>query len=141
MRWLALGALLALAGGCTKAAGDGPAEVKWDRDACRSCSMVLSDHDFAAQVRGGPKDEVQKFDDIGCAVTWLSKQGWGDDAATRIWVAKWGGGGAWLDARTARYVEGKTSPMGFNFGAVEPGQAGLSFDEVKAKVLAGKAAH
>lgn len=141
MRWLAVAALVAFAAaGCTKAAGDGPAEVKWDRDTCRGCGMVLSEHDFAAEVRGGPKDELQKFDDVGCALTWLAKQPWGFDASTRIWVAKVDDG-TWLDARTARYVEGKTSPMGFNFGAVEPGQAGLSFDELKAKVLAGKAAH
>ncbi|MEW5741667.1 MAG: nitrous oxide reductase accessory protein NosL [Myxococcota bacterium] len=125
---------------CTQQAKDGPAEVKWDRDTCKSCSMVISEHDFAAQVRGGPKGEVFKFDDLGCAISWLAKQSWADEPATRIWVAKHGDG-AWLDARTARYLEGKSSPMGFGFAAVDSGQAGLSFDEVKAKVLALKAAH
>jgi hypothetical protein len=140
VRWALLATLVAFAPACTKSGGDGPAEVKWDRDACRSCGMVLSDRNFAAQLRGGPKDELQKFDDIGCALTWLAKQSWADDPKTRLWVAKYGSG-EWLDARAAHYLEGKTSPMGFNFGAVGPEQPGLSFEEVKAKVLAGRGGH
>lgn len=139
MRWAWAAAALALAA-CTQQGSAGPAEVKWDRDTCGNCSMVLSDRHFAAQVRGGPKDEVKKFDDVGCAIGWLAKQPWGFDAATRIWVTRHTDG-AWVDARTARYVAGKTSPMGFNFGAVDPGGEGVSFDELKAQVLAFKQPH
>jgi copper chaperone NosL len=133
-RALAIAGLLALSA-CVDKAGAGPAEVKWDRDTCAGCSMVISEHGFAAQVRGGQKSDVFKFDDVGCAVKWLAKQPWADDAATKVWVARQADG-TWLDARTARYLEGKTSPMGFGFGAVDPGPAGLSFEDMKARVLA-----
>jgi nitrous oxide reductase accessory protein NosL len=133
-RALAIAGVLALAA-CADKANAGPAEVKWDRDACTGCSMVISEHGFAAQVRGGPRSDVFKFDDIGCAVKWLAKQPWANEPATKVWVARQADG-TWLDARTARYEAGKTSPMGFNFGAVDPGTTGLSFDEMKARVLA-----
>jgi len=132
-RALFLAGALAL-GACANKAGDGPAEVKWDRDACTGCSMVISEHGFAAQVRGGPRSDVYKFDDVGCAMRWLAKQPWADEPATKVWVAR-ESDGAWLDARTARYVEGRTSPMGFGFGAVDEGTQGLSYEDMKARVL------
>ncbi len=119
---------------------EGMVEVKWDRDTCERCGMVLSDRRFAAQLRGGPKDASFKFDDIGCAVFWLKAQPWGGDAATRIWVtdvASRGDGVQWLDARRAQYAGGRTSPMGYNFGAVAVAQAGsLDFETMRQHVLA-----
>ena len=53
------------------------AEIKWDRETCLRCSMVISDRRFAAQVRGGPQDMVFKFDDIGCFVFWIATEGTG----------------------------------------------------------------
>ena len=50
---------------------EGMVEIKWDRDTCVRCSMVISDRRFAAQMRGGPKNMVFKFDDIGCVIFWL----------------------------------------------------------------------
>ncbi|MBE2252832.1 MAG: protein NosL [Myxococcus sp.] len=125
MRALAvLGALGVLA--CTEGASTGPAAITWDRDVCKTCSMVISDRHFAAQVRGGPKNQVAKFDDLGCAMKWLDAQPWADDAATQVWVAR-RSDGAWIDGKTARYVGGQTSPMGFNFGAHDPGTEGNDF--------------
>ncbi len=60
-----------LAAACTGQGKDGPVEVKFDRDACRACSMIISDRHFVAEVRGGERREVSKFDDIGCALKWL----------------------------------------------------------------------
>ncbi|MFO0598116.1 MAG: hypothetical protein U0228_22630 [Myxococcaceae bacterium] len=121
MRALVLWGALALAA-CTSGSSDGPAEVKWDRDVCRSCGMVMSDRHFAAEVRA-PSGAVSKFDDIGCALKWLDEQPFANDPATKLWVAR-GSDGAWLDGRTAHYVAGKTSPMGFNFSAVDGDQPG-----------------
>jgi len=42
---------------------DGMAEIKWDRDTCVRCSMVISDRRFVGQIRGGPENTVFKFDD------------------------------------------------------------------------------
>ena len=53
----ALTPIAAMLAACGRASmPEGMAEVKWDRDTCVRCSMVLSDRRFAAQVRGGPKD-------------------------------------------------------------------------------------
>lgn len=106
---------------------DGMVAFKWDRDNCARCKMSISDRRFAAQIRGGPKNTTFKFDDIGCATTWraekLKEHPWMLDAATRFWVADFTGkGGKWLDARSAHYLSGKTSPMGYNYAAFAESQ-------------------
>jgi hypothetical protein len=101
--------------------------------------MVISDRRFAAEARGGTKNEALKFDDIGCAMFWLRDLGWDKDAATRIWVADLSSRGnavAWHEARKAHYVT-KTSPMGYNQGAVAVPQPGsLPYDDMRSHVLA-----
>ena len=68
----------ALLVGCSGDPGTGPVEVKWDRDVCVRCNMVLSDREHSAQVRYTPTDggrsQVRKFDDLGCAVLWLLRR-------------------------------------------------------------------
>ncbi len=114
----------------------GIVDVKWDRDACERCRMVISDRHFAAQVRGGPKNKAYLFDDLGCAVHWLQKQKWADTA--KIWVTDYRNG-KWLNARTAHYVSGQITPMDFEFGAVaEPIKGSVDFATAKAKMLAKK---
>jgi len=122
---------------------EGMAEVNWDRETCPRCSMVISDRRFAAQLRGGPKNMVVKFDDIGCLTFWirdnLKTYPWLDDPATRMWVADVTSQGKeviWLDPRQAHYVT-RTSPMGYNFGAVAHPQTGsLDFAGMRQHVLA-----
>jgi copper chaperone NosL len=133
--------LAAVLGGCGHgAANTGVVPVKWDRDTCTRCQMVLSDRRFAAEVRGGPGSLLFKFDDIGCAVSWLSAQTWGSEPATRIWVAALASRGAsteWLDARRAWYLSGQSSPMGYNFGALAAvAPAALDFDAMRRLALA-----
>jgi len=143
-----VGGLILLGGaslpGCSKASGwpEGMAEIKWDRDACVRCKMVISDRRFAAEMRGGPRDEVLKFDDIGCAVIWAKSLAWAEDPKTHIWVASSvgqaaDGGPIWLDARQARYLAGKSSPMGYNFGAVAQADGGaIDFAAMRTQVFA-----
>jgi len=121
---------------CSRAPETGPVEVKWDRDTCTRCSMAISDRHYAVEVRGGPKKQVFKFDDIGCAVHWLKDQPWVNDPAAEIWVTDFRSG-KWLDARTARYVAGKRTPMGYGYGATSEGDFGsVSFEEVRKQLLA-----
>ncbi|PKO33077.1 MAG: hypothetical protein CVU34_14955 [Betaproteobacteria bacterium HGW-Betaproteobacteria-7] len=136
--------LAAALSGC-KADGwpEGMAEIKWDRDTCVRCSMVISDRRFATQVRGGPKDTVYKFDDIGCLIFWLrdkvADQPWLTEAATKMWVADMNSKGQdvkWLDPRQAHYL-GRHSPMGYNFAATTQPQAGSQdFASMREHVLA-----
>jgi len=131
-----LGAALMLFAACSKEPQTGPVEIKFDRDTCTRCSMVISDRHYAAQVRGGPNKQTFKFDDFGCAMSWLNSQPWGNDPATEIWVAD-SHAGLWLNARTAYFVGGKTTPMAYGFGAISEALPGsISFDEARKQVLA-----
>jgi hypothetical protein len=135
LAWLALPLLFA----CSGDPGSGPKAVKWDRDACERCRMVLSDRYSAAQVRYQPADKkrsrVVLFDDIGCAVLWLEDKPWRDDPQTEIWVADHRTG-EWIDARQASYIPGKVTPMEYGLGAQpERRRNGLSFDQAKQHIF------
>ena len=127
---LLLGLTLVLTG-CSGDPGTGPVEVKWDRDTCARCNMVLSDREHSAQVRYSPADgsrsRVHTFDDIGCAVLWLEQQPWREQAGVEIWVTDYRDG-AWIDARAAHYVRGRITPMQYGLGAQrEPAAGALDF--------------
>ena len=127
---LLLAAAMLLLAACSGKDETGPVDVRWDRESCARCAMAVSDRNFAAQIRGGPassKTSVYKFDDIGCAVLWLEKQPWKDDPRTEIWVTDYRNGN-WIDARKARYVAGKVTPMGYGLGAqADPVDGALDF--------------
>lgn len=127
-----IAAALSTLGACSKDEGwpEGMQPIKWDRDTCVVCNMVISDRRFAGQMRGGEKHTVFKFDDPGCIALCLNDKAdkfpWVRDPATQIWVADSSVRGnemRWLDAKTAQYVA-KFSPMGYNYGAVAHPQAG-----------------
>ena len=134
-----LGAVLS---GCSSEPLSGPAEIKWDRDVCARCSMVISERGFAAQIRD-PMKKVHKFDDFGCAVIWKEHQPF-SDAESEFWVADSradsraeAAAGQWLDARQAAFVGGKHTPMAYGFAAVAAGTAGaVPFAEARKAVLA-----
>lgn len=127
---------LLLIAACSRQPETGPVEIKWDRDTCKRCSMAISDRLYAVEVRGGPKREVFKFDDVGCAVHWLKNQPWGNDGSIELWVMDFRSG-KWLDARQARYVTGKRTPMGYGYGASAENLPGsISFEEARKQLLA-----
>ncbi|MEW6164750.1 MAG: hypothetical protein AB1642_06785 [Pseudomonadota bacterium] len=146
-RALALAPLAALLPACAPK-GDWPegmAEIKWDRDTCVRCNMVISDRRFAAEMRGGAKQTVFKFDDIGCLVFWLRDKAaqfpWIVEPATRLWVAdasvRPGDAARWLDPRRAQFLGGRASPMGYNFAAVAHPQPGsVDFATLREHILA-----
>lgn len=124
---------------CSGDPGSGPKEVKWDRDSCERCRMVLSDRVHSAQVRfqppGKKHSQVLTFDDIGCAVLWLEEKPWKDDPATEIWVTD-SRNGAWIDARSAFYVTGQLTPMEYGLGALaEEVPGAFDFDRAKAHIF------
>ena len=125
------GALAVSLAGCSGDPGTGPVEVKWDRDTCVRCNMVLSDPAHSAQVRYTPVDgsrsRVHLFDDIGCALLWLGQQPWRDERGVEVWVNDHRDG-AWIDARTAHYVRGRITPMQYGLGAQrDPAAGALDF--------------
>ncbi len=139
------GLLLAPLAGCGRKDNwpEGMAEIKWDRDTCVRCNMVISDPRFAAQLRGGEKNTAFKFDDIGCLVFWLrdkaAQHAWMAEPATRMWVADSTDmrGATWLDARRAHFLGGRLSPMGYNFAAVRDAvPQSLIFEAMREQILA-----
>ena len=123
-----------LLAGCFGDPETGPVEIKWDRDTCEVCRMLISDRHFAAQLRGGPKHKAYKFDDIGELVHWLEVQTWKADPKVEIWVMDMKTGSKWLNARKAHYLPGQRSPMDYGFGAVEsPSERSINFDEMVRK--------
>ena len=133
-RLVLAGLLLGLAlfvAGCSGDPGTGPVAIKWDRDTCTRCNMVLSDREHSAQVRrpaaDGSRSRVHTFDDIGCAVLWLEQQPWRDQAGVEIWVTDYRDG-AWIDARAAHFVRGRVTPMQYGLGAQrDPAAGALDF--------------
>jgi len=122
---------------CSSDSGTGPVEVKWDRDICDRCRMVLSDRYHSAEVRGGPegqKARVYKFDDFGCAVLWLDTQSWKEQGSVELWVNDHASG-QWIDAKQAYYVRGHTTAMEYGLGAqASPAEGALTYEQAVAYV-------
>ncbi len=130
MRRFLLLAFLSLASACSRGDPNGPVPVKFDRDVCKGCGMAISDRRFVAEIRGGPRGELVKFDDIGCAMKWLERQPFAGDPTVKIWVAG-GADGALVDARHAHFSGGAKSPMGFGYAA-QTSPPGLDFEAMRA---------
>ena len=136
-RFLLLGLVLCGLSACSGDA-DGPKEVKWDRDACERCRMVLSDRYSSAQIRylpaGKKRPQVAMFDDFGCAVLWLQDQPWRDDPSIRFWVTDHRTG-EWINARQATYLPGQMTPMEYGLGAqLDWQEGGLSYAQARQHV-------
>jgi len=129
--------LLLLAGACSQQPETGPVEVRLDRDIGEHCRMVLSDPHYVAEIRyfpPGKRSKVARFDDIGCAVSWLADKPWKSDSKTEIWVADFRTK-KWIDARTATYVSVPSTPMDYGLGAQSDAVAeGLTFDQAQEKI-------
>ena len=134
-------ALALLLGGCWGDPPTGPVPIKYGRDTCDLCRMIISDPRYAAEIRGGPGNHAYKFDDIGDGLLFLRQQAWKEDAKVEIWVMDMDAGKIWLDARSAFYLPNKPSPMAHGFGAVADARPGtIPFAEMQRKVLARGAA-
>ncbi|MBF0166980.1 MAG: hypothetical protein HQL45_05055 [Alphaproteobacteria bacterium] len=129
------GLLLVLAG-CSGEADKGPAEVRWGKENCTYCGMIIDNPRFATQIRGGEPRKLWKFDDPGCGALWLDKQSWGNEGRTEFWVGE-SETGSWIDGRDAWFVSGQKSPMGYDYGAVKQMRdGGLSFASFRQAVIA-----
>ena len=140
----AAAALLPQGAGCSDVEpSDGPGRIRFDRDTCERCRMLISDYRFAAQARVDGARAAYKYDDIGCAVIHLKHLDRDTDASTRIGVADLTSTGervVWREARTARYLPGRSSPMGYDHAAVAPDTPGsVGYDDVRAAVFAKEA--
>ncbi len=138
---LAPAAALVSAGGCgARGQADALAPIHWGREQCTRCGMTIGDVRFAVRLAGGPRRQQWHFDDVGCAISWLERQGLVAEGLAAFEVAALASTGQavqWLDARRARYLPGRLSPMGYNHGAVADAPPGsIDFAALRAAVLA-----
>jgi len=122
MRAVVLAAALVVA--CEDAST--PVDPVWGKQACASCTMLVSDPRFAAEVATRDGGRVF-FDDPGCMASWLLEH---PGQARGEWVRS--AAATWIDARAARYVVGQKSPMGYGFAPAESGGAAWSDVEAEA---------
>lgn len=122
--------------GACKPQSEGPEDIRWGREVCEICGMIISDPFYASEVRGGPDRRLVKFDDIGDAVHWLEMQTWKADPDVEFWVMNVDTGTDWLDARSSYYRSGVVSPMDYGFAAIPAYEAGVvDFSTMKRAVL------
>ena len=112
----------------------GMARMHWDRDMCDRCVMVISDRKNSIQLRGKTKKQNHKFDDIGCMVIWLKEEKISVDKVD-IWVTDVVSGD-WIEAKSAFYTTGNTTPMAYGYSAhkskqnIDKDREIVSFDDI-----------
>ncbi len=125
-------ALALLLAGCQ--ADSGPVEIKYGRDVCEMCGMIISSPRYATELRAAGDNKVHKFDDIGDAVNWLSSNCKTLADVKEFWVMNSADGKTWLDARKAFYRRGD-SPMNYNFAAVATEEPdAIAFEVMRGRV-------
>lgn len=112
-------------------------DIKWDREVCQRCKMIISNRNYAVQIINPINGERFYFDDIGCMVVWFKEEklSWEDKAIIYISDATTG---EWLDAKEAYWVYGAITPMAFGFSAYKfevKGKQNHKFSYVKEKIL------
>lgn len=134
--WPLAGAALVGLPACEKVTADTPRAIKYGRDVCDQCAMLVSEPRYAAQLWNPAKKRFHVFDDIGCALVHGAETGLAKDAAARLWVADYEAPDTWLDAGTAHYRTGMISPMGYGFAALRtPAPDRVSLAEVRTQAL------
>lgn len=122
--------------GCWGEPETGPVDVKYDRETCEYCRMIISDPRYVTEIRKAKGGKVFKFDDMGDAVHWLNIAKWKVTAETEIWVRDMKTGKKWLDARKAFYLSGQHTPMEYGYGAIaEKVEGAVSFEEMRKAVI------
>ena len=103
-------ACLALAS-CGKQPG-GPPSIRYGKDLCDECRMIINEDRFAAAA--GQSGQVTKFDSVGCLLRYKQSR----PESEKFWVKSYSTA-EWLDAATAIFVfsEQISAPMGYGVAA------------------------
>ncbi|MCJ7765081.1 MAG: nitrous oxide reductase accessory protein NosL [Thiovulaceae bacterium] len=121
---------------CDKAQKSGAHTVHFDRDMCEECKMVISERAYAAQIVDMQHNKAYMFDDIGCLVLWMDENPQEWFATAKIYVAD-SRTLEFIDAKTAYWALGATSPMDFGLSAskVKKDAKNLTFEEAKKEII------
>jgi len=123
--WAALGlalgiplAIVLLAGGNAV----GPEPIRFGRDSCDRCHMLIARGGFAGERRG-KDDTLHKYDDVGCLLLAL----WAaHEETTQAWVEDHAGSG-FVPLMEATLVRGGETPMGYGIVAFRDAGQGARF--------------
>jgi len=118
--------------GCEQRDPNEPHSVHFDRDMCERCKMVISDRNYVAQIVDVEKRDAYNFDDIGCAVLWLDKNGKKLHENHKFYIAD-KSTGEFIDINSAYFSKGGTTPMDFGISASKEKSSAnnISYDEAK----------
>lgn len=94
-----------------------PRKIKWGRDTCEFCHMIFADRRFAAQIWDASLTRARIYDDFGCAVLAADEMGLLGRDDVVFWVTDDLDPSRWLDARSAHFRDGVTTPMGYGHSA------------------------
>jgi hypothetical protein len=83
----------------------------WGKQPCAHCHMLVSDPHTAAQLATRAGEHLY-FDDVGCLIEHLAGR---SGERPRAWIRD--ANGQWLDAFSARYRSGASTPMGYGIVA------------------------
>lgn len=123
---------------CDSTLDTGVKELKFDREVCERCKMIISDRNYAVQIVNKVDGKRYYYDDIGCAILWFKENqlAWEEDAVIYVTDAKTG---KWIDAKKAFWTYGAVTPMNFGFSAFEEKQTNAEnydYSYVKEKIKA-----
>ncbi len=125
----------ALAGaGCSQQDLSKPPKVRYGRDICSQCRMIIGEERFACAAVS-QEGNFFKFDDIGCLAIYEKNT---SGNALRSWVQDAGGLG-WMEKEKAYFIysEDVITPMGYGIAAfAEPERAAEFAREKAGRLLA-----
>ncbi len=117
-------ACLVLLAGCGVPRTDRPPVIRYGKDLCAECRMILGDKRFAAALVD-EAGELQKFDDIGCM---RMHQSHGGAAIKNFWVHDYATE-EWITGKDAFFMQTDKliTPMGYGIAAFATQQAAQKF--------------
>lgn len=123
--------------GCDSKVDTSVKEIKYDREICERCKMIISNRNYAAQVINQNDGRRYYYDDIGCTILWFDEQKikWEKDAVIYVTDSQTG---EWLNVNEAFWTYGAVTPMDFGFSAHKTKQEGtdnFNYSYVRDRVL------
>ncbi|MBI4373048.1 MAG: nitrous oxide reductase accessory protein NosL [Candidatus Omnitrophica bacterium] len=112
------------AAGCGKVDLESPPKIRYGKDICSECGMIVSEQQFAA-ASVDQDGNMSKFDGIGCLILHQAKQ---TSSAHRTWVRDYKTE-EWIEVNNAFFVnaENLVTPMGFGLIAFSSEEAARQF--------------
>jgi hypothetical protein len=106
--------------------------VEFENAKCNECKMDIHSKEHTTQLID-KSGKAHFFDDVGCMVLWIEKQ---KPTISSLWVftkdTK-----RYIKIDNAKFLPNEKSPMGYNFGIYENSKDGISYDEMRLKIIRG----